>query len=71
LRNLNPAFAIFTSKPNPQTTFIAIPHETDYPTNDAPNRPGGAYRTEFYPTYEHLPVFNEMKKKQSQKAGRQ
>ena len=31
----------------------------------------GAFRTEFYPTYDYLPVFNEMKKKQSQDGGQQ
>jgi hypothetical protein len=31
----------------------------------------GAFRTEFYPTYDYLPVFNEMKKKQSQNGGQQ
>ena len=31
----------------------------------------GAFRTEFYPTYDYLPVVNEMKKKQSQNSGQQ
>jgi hypothetical protein len=31
----------------------------------------GAFRTEFYLTYDYLPVFNEMKKKQSQNGGQQ
>ena len=31
----------------------------------------GAFRTEFYPTYDYLPVFNELKKKQLESGGQQ
>ena len=55
-----------------QVVILRVPPEKLRETNGVIEQSAwGGYRTEFYPTYDYLPIFNELKQKESPNAAAQ